>query len=73
MMSFTINGKSFDGGRTHTPVETGTVEESTLKNPSHMGHPLHLRVWPLQGIEDGLGSIPSRDGGTSSTSRFPGA
>lgn len=57
MMSFTINGKSFDGGRTDTPVETGTVEEWTLKNPSPMGHPLHLRVRPMQVIEDGRGSI----------------
>lgn len=52
MMSFTIDGKTFDADRTDTPVEVGTVEEWTLTNSSPMDHPVHLHVWPMQVIEE---------------------
>ena len=52
MMTFTIDGKTFDGDRTDTPVEVGTVEEWTLTNSSPMDHPVHLHVWPMQVIEE---------------------
>ncbi|TFC93096.1 MULTISPECIES: multicopper oxidase family protein [Cryobacterium] len=50
-MRFTINGESFDGDRTDTTVQTGSVEEWLLSNSSPMDHPLHLHVWPMQLIE----------------------
>ncbi len=51
MMSFTINGREFNGNRTDTTVAAGTVEEWTLINPSLMDHPFHLHVWPMQVVE----------------------
>ncbi len=53
MMSFTINGRTFDADRTDTPVKAGIVEEWTLTNPGLMDHPVHLHVWPMQVIADG--------------------
>ena len=51
MMSFTINGREFDGERVDTTVEAGSVEEWTLRNTSPMDHPVHLHVWPMQIVE----------------------
>ncbi|TFD78753.1 multicopper oxidase family protein [Cryobacterium sp. Sr8] len=51
MMSFTINGREFDGNRVDTTVEAGSVEEWTLRNTSPMDHPVHLHVWPMQIVE----------------------
>jgi FtsP/CotA-like multicopper oxidase with cupredoxin domain len=51
MMSFTINGREFDPGRVDTTVETGSIEEWTLRNTSPMDHPVHLHVWPMQILE----------------------
>lgn len=48
MMSFTIDGREFDAGRTDQRVRVGTVEEWTLTNSSPMDHPVHLHVWPMQ-------------------------
>ncbi|MCY1159822.1 MAG: copper oxidase [Citricoccus sp.] len=53
MMSFTIDGRAFDGGRTDQHVRIGTVEEWVLTNSSPMDHPMHLHVWPMQIVEDG--------------------
>jgi FtsP/CotA-like multicopper oxidase with cupredoxin domain len=50
-MSFTINGREFDGGRVDTTVQGGSVEEWTLTNATQMDHPLHLHVWPMQVVE----------------------
>lgn len=57
MMSFTINGKEFDGDRLDTPVRAGGIEEWTLTNSSPMDHPIHLHVWPMQVIEDGTRNL----------------
>ncbi|TFD44681.1 multicopper oxidase family protein [Cryobacterium sp. TMT1-2-1] len=51
MMSFTINGREFDGDRVDTTVEAGSVEEWSLRNTSPMDHPVHLHVWPMQIVE----------------------
>lgn len=48
MMSFTINGREFNGNRTDTAVAAQSVEEWTLVNSSPMDHPFHLHVWPMQ-------------------------
>ncbi|WP_022886146.1 multicopper oxidase family protein [Glaciibacter superstes] len=53
MMSFTIDGKSFDPARVDTTVRAGAIEEWTLTNTSPMDHPIHLHVWPMQIIEQG--------------------
>jgi FtsP/CotA-like multicopper oxidase with cupredoxin domain len=53
MMAPTINGRAFDGGRTDTTVQFGTVEEWLLTNTSTLDHPMHLHVWPMQIIEQG--------------------
>ena len=53
MMSFTIDGKEFDPGRTDLAVALGDVEEWTLVNSSPMDHPFHLHVWPMQVIRIG--------------------
>ncbi|MGB3186539.1 MAG: multicopper oxidase family protein [Ornithinimicrobium sp.] len=53
MMSFTINGTTFDADRTDTTVTAGAIEEWTLTNPGPMDHPVHLHVWPMQIIESG--------------------
>lgn len=56
-MSFTIDGRAFDGDRNDATVEAGTVEEWTLTNSSTMDHPVHLHVWPMQVVEDGQGRV----------------
>lgn len=53
MMSFTINGRTFDPQRVDETTAVGTVEEWALVNSSSMDHPLHLHVWPMQVIHDG--------------------
>jgi FtsP/CotA-like multicopper oxidase with cupredoxin domain len=52
-MSFTINGREFDPGRTDVVVRAGAVEEWTLVNSSPMDHPVHLHVWPMQIVSGG--------------------
>jgi FtsP/CotA-like multicopper oxidase with cupredoxin domain len=47
MMSFTIDGKTFDPDRTDIRVAEGTVEEWEIRNTSLMDHPFHLHVWPF--------------------------
>ncbi len=47
MMSFTIDGRTFDADRTDTSVALDTVEEWEILNPTHMDHPIHLHVWPF--------------------------
>lgn len=59
MMSFTINGDTFDPARVDTTTQSGTVEEWTLVNTSPMDHPIHLHVWPMQIIDEN-GSPPTQ-------------
>lgn len=47
MMSFTIDGRTFDADRTDISVALDTVEEWEIRNPTHMDHPIHLHVWPF--------------------------
>ena len=47
MMSFTIDGRTFDADRTDIAVAIGTVEEWEIRNTSIMDHPFHLHVWPF--------------------------
>lgn len=53
MMSFTIDGMSFDPDRVDQQVIVGDVEEWTLTNTSPMDHPFHLHVWPKQVLREG--------------------
>ena len=53
MMSFTIDGRSFDHARVDQSVTLGTIEEWMIVNTSPMDHPFHLHVWPMQVIEVG--------------------
>ncbi len=46
-MSFTIDGRVFDGGRTDSDVQFETVEEWEIVNTTPMDHPFHLHVWPF--------------------------
>ena len=48
MMSFTVDGKTFDPDRVDTLVHAGAIEEWTLTNTSPMDHPIHLHVWLMQ-------------------------
>ncbi|MDP3968840.1 MAG: multicopper oxidase family protein [Nocardioides sp.] len=50
-MSFTFDGKEFDGDRIDQQVGLGTVEEWTIGNDGPMDHPFHLHVWPMQLVE----------------------
>ncbi len=52
MMSFSINGRKFNGNRTDTSVALQTIEEWTIVNTSFMDHPFHLHVWPMQVVQD---------------------
>lgn len=47
MMSFTIDGQTFDPDRTDIAAGLGTVEEWEIRNTSPMDHPFHLHVWPF--------------------------
>jgi FtsP/CotA-like multicopper oxidase with cupredoxin domain len=48
MMSFTIDGRTFDPGRTDITTRVGVVEEWVIRNTSSMDHPFHLHTWPFQ-------------------------
>ena len=64
MMSFSINGRRFNGNRTDTAVALQTVEEWTIVNSSFMDHPFHLHIWPMQIVQDAgraPDSAPGRD------------
>lgn len=56
MMSFTIDGETFDPQRVDIPTTLGAVEEWTIRNSSPMDHPLHLHVWPFLVIDGQSGS-----------------
>ncbi len=56
MMSFTINGQTFDANRTDVSVALNTVEEWEIRNPTHMDHPIHLHVWPFLVVDAPAGS-----------------
>ncbi len=65
-MSFTIDGKIFDGDRTDITIEAGTVEEWEIRNTSPMDHPLHLHVWAMLPVDDPVGwkdtiNVPARE------------
>lgn len=47
MMSFTIDGRTFEADRTDINVALGTVEEWEIRNSTQMDHPIHLHVWPF--------------------------
>ena len=51
MMSFTIDGRTFDADRTDISVALDTVEEWEIRNPTDMDHPIHLHVWPFLVID----------------------
>ena len=51
MMSFTIDGRTFDADRTDISVPLDTVEAWEIRNPTHMDHPIHLHVWPFLVID----------------------
>jgi FtsP/CotA-like multicopper oxidase with cupredoxin domain len=64
-MSFTIDGKTFDGDRTDIAIAAGTVEEWEIRNTSPMDHPLHLHVWAMLPVDDPSGwkdtiNVPAR-------------
>jgi FtsP/CotA-like multicopper oxidase with cupredoxin domain len=51
MMSFTINGTSFDPNRTNIDVRSGDTEDWVITNTSSMDHPFHLHAWPFRVID----------------------
>ena len=51
MMSFTINGASFDPNRTNIAVRAGDTEDWVITNTSSMDHPFHLHAWPFRVID----------------------
>lgn len=53
MMNVGFDGRAFDMDRVDQSVNSGTVEEWTITNPTPMDHPFHLHVWPMQLIEAG--------------------
>ena len=60
-MRFLIDGRTFDGQRTDHEVESGAVEEWTLRNTSPMAHPFHLHTWPMQLMDTHAGPLDVRD------------
>ncbi|MDQ3887600.1 MAG: multicopper oxidase domain-containing protein, partial [Actinomycetota bacterium] len=58
MMSFTIDGRTFDPTRDDQTVQLGTTEEWTVVNTSPMVHPFHLHVWPAHVVADSTGTPP---------------
>lgn len=58
MMSFTIDGRTFDPGRDDQTIQLGSVEEWTVINTSPMVHPFHLHVWPAHVLADSTGTPP---------------
>lgn len=55
MMSFTINGRTFDARRADTVVKLNAVEDWEFDNPTDMDHPMHIHTNPFQ-IMDANGS-----------------
>ena len=55
MMSFTINGESFDPNRINISAKLGTTEDWVIANTSAMDHPFHLHAWPFRVIERSSG------------------
>ena len=51
MMSFSINGASFDPNRTNIDVRAGGTEDWVITNTSSMDHPFHLHAWPFRVID----------------------
>ena len=51
MMSFTINGESFDAARTNITAGLDTTEDWVITNTSNMDHPFHLHAWPFRVID----------------------
>ena len=51
MMSFSINGESFDPNRTNIEVRAGDTEDWVITNTSSMDHPFHLHAWPFRVID----------------------
>lgn len=47
-MSFTINGRIFDGNRIDSAPRLGTIEEWVYVNNTAMDHPMHLHTNPFQ-------------------------
>jgi FtsP/CotA-like multicopper oxidase with cupredoxin domain len=58
MMSFTIDGRTFDPTRDDQTVQLGTTEEWTVINTSPLVHPFHLHVWPAHVLDDSTGTPP---------------
>jgi FtsP/CotA-like multicopper oxidase with cupredoxin domain len=55
MMSFTINGESFDSARTNIATDLGTTEDWVITNTSNMDHPFHLHAWPFRVMDRSSG------------------
>jgi FtsP/CotA-like multicopper oxidase with cupredoxin domain len=51
MMSFSINGESFDPNRTNIEARAGDTEDWVITNTSSMDHPFHLHAWPFRVID----------------------
>lgn len=47
-MSFTIDGREFDGNRIDTAPRLGSIEEWVYVNDTTMDHPMHLHINPFQ-------------------------
>ncbi|MEI2817248.1 MAG: multicopper oxidase family protein [Microthrixaceae bacterium] len=50
MMSFSINGESFDHERINITARAGETEDWVITNTSSMDHPFHLHAWPFRVI-----------------------
>ncbi|MBZ5677711.1 MAG: multicopper oxidase family protein [Acidobacteriia bacterium] len=59
MMSFTINGRTFDPDRIDTRAELNTVEEWEFVNSSMMDHPMHIHTNPFQVMDPDGGAARS--------------
>jgi FtsP/CotA-like multicopper oxidase with cupredoxin domain len=59
MMSFTIDGRTFDENRDDQTVRLGSTEDWVITNTSPMDHPFHLHVWRFQVLADSSGTSPT--------------
>jgi FtsP/CotA-like multicopper oxidase with cupredoxin domain len=59
MMSFTIDGRTFDPGRDDQAVRLNTIEEWNVVNASPMDHPFHLHAWPFRVLATSAGAPPT--------------
>lgn len=59
MMSFTIDGRTFDPDRDDQTVTLGATEEWTVANTSTMAHPFHLHAWPFHVLAASTGTPPT--------------